>query len=270
MTVANESDGTRERAVEATKSVADTARGEAAGVAEQAKGQARNLVDEARSQASSQARTQQDRVARSLHSVGDELQSMAENSGQSGVVTELARQASGRVHDVAGYFERQDPQGLLEEVRVFARRRPGTFLLGAAIAGVITGRLVRGAAQNQKEQRDRQGLSGDYYRSGGYRQDYEPGYRESVYGSDVAVGSTGTGRYVEEDYVTTRYTPEAGAAGTAAGLGAASGLAGSASTDYPEQTYAVESDETTVVEPVDTPYSEPIDPIDPNNRGGRP
>ena len=70
---------------------------------------------------------------------------MTENSDRSGVATEVARQAADRVHGLGTYVEQNRPGDVLDEVRAFARRRPGTFLLGALAAGVVTGRLVKGA-----------------------------------------------------------------------------------------------------------------------------
>jgi hypothetical protein len=61
------------------------------------------------------------------------------------LATELTREASGRIHDWAGWLESREPADLLDEIREFARRRPGVFLLGAALAGVAAGRLTRGA-----------------------------------------------------------------------------------------------------------------------------
>jgi hypothetical protein len=40
---------------------------------------------------------------------------------------------------------------VLEEVRSFARRRPGTFLLAAAAAGLVAGRLTRGAVDDKRD-----------------------------------------------------------------------------------------------------------------------
>ena len=37
----------------------------------------------------------------------------------------------------------------MEEVRRFARRRPGAFLAGSLVAGVVAGRLTRGAKAAQ-------------------------------------------------------------------------------------------------------------------------
>ena len=39
----------------------------------------------------------------------------------------------------------------LDEVRSFARRRPGTFLLAAAAAGLVAGRLTRGAVDEKRD-----------------------------------------------------------------------------------------------------------------------
>ncbi|MEK8109635.1 hypothetical protein NKG94_44550 [Micromonospora sp. M12] len=72
------------------------------------------------------------------------MRSMAEQGGQAGPVTELARQAADRVHGVAGWLEERDPGDMLNEVRDYARRNPGTFLVGAAVLGVLAGRLTRG------------------------------------------------------------------------------------------------------------------------------
>jgi hypothetical protein len=41
-------------------------------------------------------------------------------------------------------LQNREPAELLEEVRRFARRKPGLFLLGAAAAGVLAGRLTSG------------------------------------------------------------------------------------------------------------------------------
>jgi len=41
-------------------------------------------------------------------------------------------------------LQNREPADLLEEVRSFARRKPGLFLLGAAAAGVLAGRLTSG------------------------------------------------------------------------------------------------------------------------------
>ena len=48
------------------------------------------------------------------------------------------------VDDFAHKLQTRDPAELLDEVRSFARRKPGIFLLGAAAAGIVAGRLTSG------------------------------------------------------------------------------------------------------------------------------
>jgi hypothetical protein len=93
-----------------------------------------------------QAGSQKTRAVQGLHAVSDELEQMAQSSGQSGLATEVARQVSGRSRELAGYLDRHEPADLLDEIRSYARRRPVVFLAGAAVAGVVAGRLTRGLA----------------------------------------------------------------------------------------------------------------------------
>lgn len=48
------------------------------------------------------------------------------------------------IEDVASRLQDREPGELLDEVRRFARRKPGMFLLGAAAGGVLAGRLTSG------------------------------------------------------------------------------------------------------------------------------
>ena len=74
--------------------------------------------------------------------------------GQSGIATDLAQQAATRVHDVAGWLESRNPGEIVDELRGIARRRPGAFLLGAVAAGVVAGRLTRGAVDAARSDDD--------------------------------------------------------------------------------------------------------------------
>ena len=126
--------------------VAETATGQAKQVASEAGRQARDLLGEAQEQAREQALTQQHKAAEQLRTLAGELNEMAAKSGQSGMAAELAQQASERIGGAASWLEKREPGDLLDEVRGFARRRPGAFLLGAVVAGVVAGRLTRGVA----------------------------------------------------------------------------------------------------------------------------
>lgn len=130
----------------AGRRVADVTKDESRAVASETKQQARRLADEARRELRDQAATQQTRVASGLHSVGGELSRMADASAEPGVATDVVREAGRRADDVARWLEQRDPGSLLEEVKSFARRRPGVFLAIAVGAGVVAGRLARALA----------------------------------------------------------------------------------------------------------------------------
>jgi hypothetical protein len=127
--------------------LAETAAEQAKQVTAEAGRQARDLIDEARGQVGSEALAQQQKVAIGLRSLVDELTSMAEKGGQSGPATEIANQAADRVRRAATWLDQREPGDLVGELRRVGRQHPGTFLLGAALAGVLVGRLTRGAVE---------------------------------------------------------------------------------------------------------------------------
>lgn len=130
----------------AAENVTGTAASQARNVAEETRRQARDLLGEARSQVREQASGQQRKAAQNLHTLAGQLNEMAANSGDSGMAAQLAQEAANRAQGVASWLGGREPADLLDEVRGFARRRPGTFLLGAALAGVLAGRMTRGLA----------------------------------------------------------------------------------------------------------------------------
>ncbi|MGY1641393.1 hypothetical protein ACI782_09700 [Geodermatophilus sp. SYSU D00703] len=132
-------------AAEAGSQVASTAADQAKQVAQETKQQAQNLLDQGRSQVRQQAATSQQRAAEGLQGIASQLRGMVDGSGTpSGPARDLVEQATGKVEQFAGWLQNREPADLLEEVRSFARRKPGTFLLGAALAGVVAGRLTSG------------------------------------------------------------------------------------------------------------------------------
>ncbi|MGW4465043.1 hypothetical protein [Micromonospora sp. NPDC004704] len=131
------------QAAQAGRNVTATVKEQGGETLAEATRQARNLYGEARGQLASQAGEQQRRTAGGLRSLADEMRAMAEQGGQSGPVSEFARQAAERIHVTAGWLEEREPGDLLTEVRAYARRNPATFLVGAALLGVVAGRLTR-------------------------------------------------------------------------------------------------------------------------------
>jgi hypothetical protein len=129
--------------VQAGKHVGDVAREQASGVAAVAGRQGRNLMEQAQGQLHEQAAEGQQRIAKKLLSLSDELRSMAENSNQ-GVAVDITQQAASRVRDAGHWLEKREPGQVVNEVQSFARRRPAVFLVLAAGAGLVAGRLTRG------------------------------------------------------------------------------------------------------------------------------
>lgn len=140
---------------EAGVQVVTTAKDEARNVVDETRNQARDLLQQTRSQLQDQAATQKTKAAGGLRSLGDELRSLARGEqppGGSGQVSGLADQAADAVHQLASWLDAKEPGQLLDEVRDLARRRPGAFLLGAAAAGVLAGRLTRGAVDASRSE----------------------------------------------------------------------------------------------------------------------
>lgn len=133
-----------QHAADAGQHLAEVAQNQAMNVVQETTNQARGLLDQARTEVGEQAVAQQRRLASSLRSLGEELEAMTQHSGQQGVATDLARQGAGKSKDVASWLEGRDPGQLVNEVQRFARQRPGTFLLAAAGAGLLAGRVTRG------------------------------------------------------------------------------------------------------------------------------
>jgi hypothetical protein len=131
------------QAAGAAQNVAETAKAEAQNVAYEAKNSARDLLHQAKSDLTSQAGTQQAKAAEGIRSISSQLRTMADAPDQQGVASDLIRQAADRSESVASWLDNRDPGSLLDEVKSFARQRPGTFLLLAAGAGMLAGRLGR-------------------------------------------------------------------------------------------------------------------------------
>lgn len=135
----------KDTAVEAGKDVAATAKDEAANVASEVKDQAKGLLSTATSEVKNQASTQQGRLASTLRGYADELQGIGQGTAPSGVIGDLVQQAASKGSEIAGWLENREPGDVLEELRRFARRRPVMFLALCGLAGVVAGRITRGA-----------------------------------------------------------------------------------------------------------------------------
>ncbi|HKS51590.1 MAG TPA: hypothetical protein VJS67_06940 [Pseudonocardiaceae bacterium] len=121
--------------------LAQTAADQAKDIAAQTRQQAESLLQQGRQQLHDQTVFQQQKVALRLTTVADELRELAHHTS-SDSMGEWTRQGADQLHQFASWLHDREPDELLEQVRSFARRRPGAFLLGAALAGVVAGRLT--------------------------------------------------------------------------------------------------------------------------------
>ena len=183
-------------AADAGRQVAGTAAEQAGNVAQEVKAQARDLVGEARGQVQDQARSGQQKAAEGIRALSQELREMADGAQQPGTVSEIARQASERADRLAEWLGQREPGDLLEEARSFARRRPGAFLVGAALAGVVVGRLTRGAVDAARADSGpvpQRGYGSQYAAPGHTAPGYTPGYTAPSAPGYAAPGYTETG-----------------------------------------------------------------------------
>jgi ElaB/YqjD/DUF883 family membrane-anchored ribosome-binding protein len=184
-------------AAQAGSQVASTAADQAKEVAHETQRQAQDLLHQGRHQLRQQTVAQQQKAASGLTSLAQELRGLADGSSQGapGPARDLLQQASGYVEQFADRLQNREPADLLDDVRAFARRRPGTFLLGAALAGVLAGRLTSGVKAAHSDDSSTSGTQ--QYRSGYAQTNYvDPapaysGYAETT-AYETTTGYTGT------------------------------------------------------------------------------
>jgi hypothetical protein len=194
-------------AASAASDVAGTAKQQASQVAGEAVNQLRSLTDDARNQAAQQVSGATDKLSTTVRSFAGELRDLGQGkSDGSGTVAGLVAQLADKGEQLADQISEKGPGGLVQDLRSFAARKPGTFLLGALAAGVVTGRLVKGATAGSSTSGSA-GTSGTYGTSGtaiGTGATYGSG---TTYGSSTGIGTgaaygTGTPTY-ETDLATT-------------------------------------------------------------------
>lgn len=152
--------GVKDTSVEAGQHVAGVAKDEMHRVGSETKKQAKDLYEETRTELTDQAAAQQKRVASGIRSLGDEFGAMSESTEEPGLASDLAHQAASRATRIADWLDQRDPGSLLEEVKGYARRSPGTFIAIAAVAGIVAGRLTRSVIAESKDSTDSGGGSG--------------------------------------------------------------------------------------------------------------
>lgn len=130
---------------QAATDVADTAQDAVADVAGEVSERASDLVGRTRTEVREQVETQRVSAVATLKDLGDQLAALTDGVDTDGTVVDAAVAARDRVRGAADWLEERDPDEVLAQLRRVGRQRPGAFLLSAAVAGVVAGRLTRGA-----------------------------------------------------------------------------------------------------------------------------
>ena len=187
-------------AAQAGSQVASTAADQAKQVTQETKRQAQDLVQQGRQQLQHQARTGQQKAGQGLNDIAQQLRTMVQGGGETptGPAADLVAQAGDKLEELASWVSQREPGDLVVELRNFARRKPGVFLLGAAVAGVVAGRLTTGVVAAHKDESST-GTPGT------------TGYAQS------AVAPVPT--YAEEGYAGTNYATDTTTTGYAGGTG---------------------------------------------------
>jgi len=135
-----------EEASTQAKQVATEVKDQAREVATEVRDQAQDLLQRAQSELRTQAQTRTEHAVQSLRSMGDQLQAVEEGRVEDAKpLLEYAGRARQRVQDLADRLEQRGFEGAVQDMSGFARRRPGTFLLGCAATGFVLTRLMRSA-----------------------------------------------------------------------------------------------------------------------------
>ena len=146
-------------AADSAREVKSTVRTQAVQVRDELAAQSRTVVDETRNKLTAQTQTQARRAAEGLTRLAAEAQALADGRPDEaetirGYVAQSADrlfEAADRFYGLADDVESRGVEGLLSDLQRFARRRPGAFLLGAAVAGFGVGRAVRATQQDDED-----------------------------------------------------------------------------------------------------------------------
>jgi hypothetical protein len=125
-------------------SVAGTSVDEATSVVKDAKGHLQDLVGQSRSELATHADEQARRLASAFTEAADEITGMAQGRAPApGIIADVTSELGSGIARLGHDLDERGLDGALREVKDFARRRPGVFLLAALGAGVACGRLLR-------------------------------------------------------------------------------------------------------------------------------
>ncbi len=189
--VKEQASGLAQGASDAGQHVAGVAKQETKRVASEATSQARGLLHTVGDEVRSQASTQQSRVAEGIRGISSQFSGLSQGQPASGVAADLVQQLAQRTESVAQWLEQREPADILEDVKNFARRRPGVFIAAAAVAGVVAGRLTKALTSAAKDEK-----SASTYSGAGQSPE-----RVGMVSPDVVTPGVGNAGLVDDPYV---------------------------------------------------------------------
>jgi hypothetical protein len=140
-----------ETASEGVRDVADEVRTQARAVAGQARQQIDGFVDQAREEIRQQAGHRNEQAAVQLRTLSERITALVEGRPEgAGPLVGLLHDAEDQVRRLAGRLEQRGPQGVMDDVSAFARRRPGMFIAAAVGVGFLVGRAVRAGSSTEQ------------------------------------------------------------------------------------------------------------------------
>jgi len=126
------------------RELASTATDEARSMVDVSQHEGQQMLKDVRTTVHEEAEAQAHRALQSLRSVRADLHNMAEGNGPpSAPIVDVTEQVASQVGKLADRLESRGVDGSLDDLRGYARRRPGRFLFGAFAAGFLIGRVVR-------------------------------------------------------------------------------------------------------------------------------
>jgi hypothetical protein len=130
-----------------TSEVAGTAKEEARDVMQQAREQARSTARQVQDDVRERANAEASKFAQTLRDASQQMRTMADaNDDERSLAASLVREGAQAADRFASQLEEGGLESGLAQVRTWARRNPGGFLLGSAVTGFLAGRLVRNMA----------------------------------------------------------------------------------------------------------------------------
>jgi len=117
-------------------------------VAHEATQQARSMVHDVHESLRDRADQEASKLAQTLHTAANQMSSMADHAGEQSFASSLIREGGRASEKLASHIDDGGLERVMGDVRGWARRNPGGFLLGAAAIGFCAGRLARNLSSN--------------------------------------------------------------------------------------------------------------------------